>query len=161
MPHVHTCMHTHMYTHTHNTHTHTLRIHTLHTHTLRIHTLHTHTTHTYTTHTHTHTHTRMYTHMHILIHMKYIFLLRFVKRFEWPLLAQSIIMIVTMLMLLHLCVRVSYEKDSVMVVQRRFLGTYVKVTTHVIDVMLQISNFSISGIGLGTVITASVFCVSV
>ena len=35
-------------------------------------------------------------------------------------------MIVTMLMLLHLCVRVSYEKDSVMVVQRRFLGMYVK-----------------------------------
>ena len=43
-------------------------------------------------------------------------------------------MIVTMLMLLHLCVRVSYEKDSVVVVQRRFLGTYIKVTIYVIDV---------------------------
>lgn len=45
----------------------------------------------------------------------------FVKRFEWPLLVQSIIMIVAMLMLLHLCVRVNYEKDNVMVVHRRFL----------------------------------------
>ena len=53
-------------------------------------------------------------------------------------------MIVTMLMLLHLCVRVSYEKDSVMVVQRRFLGMCVKVTSFTAHVMTLFYRFQFS-----------------
>ena len=72
-----------------------------------------------------------HTRMQVIKHVKYYFTwYRFVKRFEWPLLAQSIIMIVTMLMLLHLCVRVSYEKDSVTIVQRRFVGKNAKVVSY-------------------------------
>jgi len=56
---------------------------------------------------------------------------RYVKRFEWPLLVQSVIMIVAMLMLLHLCVHVSYEKDkTITVTHHRFLGEKNSIMNH-------------------------------
>ena len=39
---------------------------------------------------------------------------RFGKHFELPLLAQSIIMIVTMMAMMHICVEVNSEKGTVM-----------------------------------------------
>ena len=68
-----------------------------------------------THHRHTHTHTHY-------IHTWFVSS-RYVKRFEWPLLVQSVIMIVAMLMLLHLCVHVDHEKEkTITVTHRRFLG---------------------------------------
>ncbi|ESO95005.1 hypothetical protein LOTGIDRAFT_117571 [Lottia gigantea] len=46
----------------------------------------------------------------------------FGKHFELPLLAQSFIMVVTMMALVELCVRVKRETEIVSAKQRRFLG---------------------------------------
>ena len=51
----------------------------------------------------------------------FLILIRFGERYEWPLLAQSIVMIITMLAMVRLCVTVS-ESGSVTHVQRRLTG---------------------------------------
>ena len=48
-------------------------------------------------------------------------MIRFGERYEWPLLTQSIIMTMTMLVMVHLCVTVN-ESGSVTHVQRRITG---------------------------------------
>ncbi|RUS69929.1 hypothetical protein EGW08_022313 [Elysia chlorotica] len=48
----------------------------------------------------------------------------FGKRFEFPLLAQSVIMIVTMMVLVELCVRVKNRNEIIAAKQRKFIGEY-------------------------------------
>lgn len=47
---------------------------------------------------------------------------RFGKRYELPLLIQSIVMIITMLGMMHLCIAVLHDKGAI--VTRRLLGTF-------------------------------------
>ena len=49
---------------------------------------------------------------------------RFGKRYELPLLLQSCVMIATMLVMMHQCVRVKAEQQG-SAVKRRIFGTYV------------------------------------
>ena len=50
-----------------------------------------------------------------------LFVIRFGERYEWPLLTQSIVMTITMLVMVRLCVTVG-ESGSVTHVQRRLTG---------------------------------------
>ena len=51
----------------------------------------------------------------------FLVVVRFGERYEWPLLTQSIIMTITMLVMVRLCVTVG-ESGSVTHIQRRLMG---------------------------------------
>lgn len=60
--------------------------------------------------------------LHLLMKLFYFYIFRFSKRYELPLLVQSVVMNVTMFLMIHLCVKV--KRGNANNRERTFLGLY-------------------------------------